>query len=254
MKNHSFKAGILIYSVFAYLIGSSSLLAIIAWFTFDDIAKYVHPLVQLDNQAYAHIWNLILVIGFGAKHTYMAGDRFKNWYKNYFNEATTRSTYVLATGVYVFVMLALWAPLDGAIWQATGAYELVALAFVALGWSVLFSATFMINHFELFGLQQAWRAFVKLPPLTLRFTQRGFYRWVRHPIMTGLLIALWSTPHMTTDRFIMAIAMTLYVFVGLFFEERKLKRNLGDTYKDYCQNVGMLLPKLRLARKYSQVA
>ncbi|WGL15868.1 isoprenylcysteine carboxylmethyltransferase family protein [Microbulbifer bruguierae] len=236
---------VMTYSVVSYAIGTSALLALILWM--GGVLPAGLPVIAqgpaFDSPLAALLWNALWVVGFGYKHTSMARPRFKNWYSRHFPAATVRSSYVLATGVYLLPMLYFWSPMPAVVWASEGALSGLLLAVFALGWGILFAATFTIDHFELFGLRQAWQ-FLRQQPLTApKFVQRGLYRYIRHPIMTGMLIGIWSLPVMTVEKLVMAFALTAYVFIGLIFEERALRRTLGEQYGEYCQQVGRLLPK-----------
>ncbi|MFV8781118.1 methyltransferase family protein [Microbulbifer sp. SA54] len=237
---------VFIYSIFAYAVGCSSLVALILWMT--GLLPVGLPLIAqgpvFDSSGVAIAWNLAWVIGFGYKHTAMARPRFKNWYSQYFPEASVRSTYVLATGVYLLPMLYFWSPMPASVWQAEGITHAILLALGGLGWVILFAATFTIDHFELFGLRQGWEHLRGRPVSSPHFVQRGLYRYIRHPIMTGMLLGIWFVPEMSAQKLLMTLALTAYVFIGLWFEERALKRTLGADYEEYSRQVGRLLPRL----------
>jgi protein-S-isoprenylcysteine O-methyltransferase Ste14 len=187
--------------------------------------------------------NIALILLFGIQHTIMARPRFKAWWKRTLPESIERSTFVLSASVILILLFWQWRAMPGTIWHAesTGlAYALYALH--ALGWGLVLLSSFLINHFELFGLQQVylhWRSHEPTPP---RFRLPWLYRLIRHPLMLGFLVAFWSTPHMTQGHLVFTLAMTAYIFVGIHFEERDLVRTFGEQYREYQQCTGMILP------------
>jgi protein-S-isoprenylcysteine O-methyltransferase Ste14 len=137
----------------------------------------------------------------------------------------------------------LWHPIAGTVWSVTDPTGRIALwGLFFLGWGVVFLATFLIDHWELFGLSQAWHHFrgTAMPPP--RFRTPLFYRWVRHPLYTGLLLALWATPDMTYGHALLAFGLSVYIFIGIAYEERELIGNFGETYVEYRRKVGMVVP------------
>ncbi len=248
------RLGVFIFNGVSYLVGCSALVLLISVFggfvTTQNAPIFNGPV--FDSLYLSLIWNVLWIIGFGYKHTFMASTQFRNMVVRFLPEAMNRGLYTLATGVYLFSLIYFWAPIRGELWSVDGIEYFVVMIGFAFGWGFLFLATFMIDHFELFGLKQAYCYFKqrKNPPLS--FVKSGFYAYVRHPIMTGLLVGMWCIPEMSYNLLVLAIGFTLYVFVGVYFEERKLKRVLGDVYQDYCQQVGGLVPKISLSLRVRQ--
>jgi protein-S-isoprenylcysteine O-methyltransferase Ste14 len=152
-----------------------------------------------------------------------------------------RSTYVLISSLLLALLFWLWRPLPALVWDSSGALRTVLWVLFWLGWAVVLLSTFMINHFDLFGLRQvflAQGAAYRHPP----FMTRGFYAFVRHPIMLGFIIAFWAAPTMTTGHLLFAMATTAYILIALQLEERDLLTYLGDAYRDYRARVPMLIP------------
>jgi protein-S-isoprenylcysteine O-methyltransferase Ste14 len=157
-----------------------------------------------------------------------------------------RSTYVLFSSVALIVMFALWRPLGGVVWSVEDpAGRFVLRGLFAFGWGLVLFSTFLINHFDLFGLRQVWRNLLGQPATGLQFTTPGPYKLVRHPLYVGWLFAFWMTPVMTSAHLLFSIATTAYILLAIQFEERDLVREHGETYETYRRSVPMLVPSLR---------
>jgi protein-S-isoprenylcysteine O-methyltransferase Ste14 len=157
-----------------------------------------------------------------------------------------RSTFVLATSLCVALLIVGWAPLSGELWHTKNPIAVALLWSVCIGgWLLLLLSTFLIDHFELFGLKQALLRARRVEPVEIAFKTPALYRVVRHPMMLGFLLGFWATPHMTSSHFALATGMTLYILVGISFEERDLLRRFGESYRRYQQSVPMLLPGWR---------
>lgn len=184
-----------------------------------------------------------LIALFGLQHSVMARQGFKAGWTKVVPNPIERSVYCLATAAALALMFLLWHPIGGAVWTvANPAARIVLWALFALGWVVLFIATHLINHWELFGLAQAWRHFrgVEAKPHELR--QPLFYKAVRHPIYSGILLAVWATPAMTYGHLLLALGFTIYILIGIHFEEKDLVGNYGAAYVEYRRKVGMVIP------------
>lgn len=189
--------------------------------------------------------DLALLLLFAAQHSVMARRPVKAWLGRHLPQPLERTSYVLATDVCLMLLLALWQPFGGRVWHVGGAAAVVLWSLFALGWVLASAATFAIDHFELMGLRQAgWGAARDASPSDLYVG--GMYAVVRHPLMTGLLLAFWATPHMGASHLLFALGATGYIAVGVSFEERDLRRTFGATYDAYAARVPAVLPGRRI--------
>lgn len=187
--------------------------------------------------------NAALLALFAIQHSVMARPAFKRAWTQIVPASLERSTYVLAATLAVVLLLWQWRPLPEMVWSVTSPPAVVALyALQILGWSVLLIATFLINHFELFGLRQTFAALRGRGVSESEFHTPMLYKLVRHPLYLGFVIAFWSAPQMSVGHLIFAIGGTGYILVGIFFEERDLVAHFGQKYRDYQKRVPMLLP------------
>jgi protein-S-isoprenylcysteine O-methyltransferase Ste14 len=194
------------------------------------------------------IVDVSLLALFALQHSVMARPAFKRWWTRWVPAAMERSTYVLLASAALIVLVHQWRPIEGVVWNLSGGASGVALGVsCALGWALVLASTFQIDHFELFGLKQAFSALTGRTLAAPVFKLPLLYRYVRHPIYLGFLLAFWSTPVMTGGHLLFAIGMTAYILVGIWFEERDLMQLFGERYRDYRGQVGMLLPR-RLGR------
>lgn len=188
--------------------------------------------------------DLALLGLFAVQHSVMARPAFKRWWTRFVPQAAERSTYVLFSSLALIVMFAFWEPLGGQVWSLDGhaGRNLMWVAFAA-GWLLVLIATFLINHFDLFGLRQVWLNLVGRPYTTLRFATPWLYRRVRHPLYVGWLLAFWATPTMTLTHLVFALALTAYILVAIRYEERDLIEVHGESYRRYREQVPMLVPR-----------
>jgi protein-S-isoprenylcysteine O-methyltransferase Ste14 len=203
-----------------------------------------------ESMVQAMFVNVLLLGLFAVQHSVMARRGFKRWWTRIVPPAVERSTYVLAATAALALLLWQWRPIaEPVIWQVGGAAAAVLQAVFWMGWAVLLASTFLINHFELFGLAQVTFNLTGRKPAAPEFRTPGFYRYVRHPIYVGFLLAFWAAPVMTAGHLLFAIATTGYILIGIWFEERDLVHQFGDRYRLYRQQVGMLLPWNLIAGK-----
>lgn len=227
----------MIYALFAYVVASFALF----WFFFATLDWAPYALSgKVDHLAASLIINMLLVFLFAAQHSIMARKRFKQLWTQVIPAHLERSTFVLSAGIAILLILWFWQPAPGVVWsieQETVRVGILGLALFGVGYVVF--TTFVTNHFELLGLRQAWLYAVGKPYTIIDFKRRWVYRYSRHPMMLGLLIVFWSTPDMTVDRLVLALLLTVYLFIGIRFEERSLIAEYGDSYKAYQKSVGM---------------
>ena len=189
------------------------------------------------------IVNLVLIGLFAIQHSVMARQGFKRWWTRMVPPSVERSTYVLATSVVLLILYWQWQPMPEPVWTIDN--PIVAGALVGifwLGWVVLVGSTFLFSHFELFGLTQVFTRLFGKPMADAQFRAPLLYRYVRHPIYLGVLLAVWATPAMTLGHLLFATVITGYIFVGIHFEERDLIQQFGDRYRRYRQHAAMLIP------------
>lgn len=192
-------------------------------------------------------WALVVDAGlltlFALQHSVMARPGFKRAVRPIIPDSIERSTYVLASSLAMIVLFHHWRPLGGVVWQVDAPPARTAIwAVFAAGWLTVLVSTFLIDHFDLFGLRQVWSFLRGRPYEPLAFRTPGAYRWVRHPIYVGWLLAFWATPTMTTAHLVFALATTAYILAAIQLEERDLLRAHGPVYARYREEVPMLLP------------
>jgi protein-S-isoprenylcysteine O-methyltransferase Ste14 len=189
--------------------------------------------------------DIALIALFGIQHSVMARPAFKAAWTKVVPESVERSTYVLLSSVVLIVLYWLWRPVPAVVWEAQAPW-LVGLLWglFALGFGLVLVATFVINHFDLFGLRQVFLRLREKPYTDLPFQVRFLYRFVRHPLYVGWFLAFWATPHMTVGHLLFAIGMSGYILIAVRYEERDLVRYLGQAYVDYQKRVPKFVPRL----------
>ena len=192
----------------------------------------------------AVVTDLLLLGLFGIQHSVMARRGFKRWWTRVVPPAVERSTYVVGTSVVLVLLFWFWVPIAiPVVWQVETSVGVALLwGLFGLGWLLVLVSTFLINHFELFGLQQVFSRLMQRSMPEIQFRTPLLYRHVRHPLYTGLLLSLWSVPVMTAGRLLFAVGLSAYILVGIAFEERDLIEQFGERYRRYRAEVGMLLP------------
>ena len=190
--------------------------------------------------------NLGLITLFGTAHSVMARNWFKAWWTKIVPAAAERSTYVLQSSLLLLLILWQWQALPTPLWSINnGIARAIIWGIFWLGHAITLTSTFLINHFELTGLQQVWYNLRGQEPPAMRLRQPFLYRMVRHPLQLGLIIGFWATPDMTVGHLLFAAAMTTYSLTGLYFEEKALVRQFGDAYRHYQQTTPKLIPGFR---------
>ena len=233
----------LVYGVLCYLLVMATIAYAIAFFgnfycarTIDSVA--VVPLGE------ALLVNASLLLLFAVQHSGMARPAFKQFMARIIPKAAERATYVLASCIATIAMMALWQPMGGLVWLVE--HPLAATAVRAVyfaGWGIMIIATYLIDHWELFGVRQVVAYFLGQDHVPKPFATPALYRVVRHPIYFGWLLILWASPVMTVTHLVAALGLTLYILVGVRFEERDLTQEL-DCYRQYQRKVPMLVPSL----------
>ena len=192
------------------------------------------------------IINVVLLGLFAVQHTVMARPAFKRGWTKIVPVPVERSTFVLAASLSLLLLYWQWRPLPGVIWSVEApAGKAVLLGFFWLGWGTVLLSTFIVNHFDLFGLRQVWLHLRNQEYHHPEFQTKSLYRYIRHPIMLGFIIGFWATPYMTAGHLLFAVATTVYILIGIQFEEHDLVQFLGKNYEDYRRRVPMLIPFLR---------
>jgi len=239
------KALILLYGASAYAVFFGLFLYLIGFLgnLIVPVSIDVGPEAPLGT---ALLVNTALIIVFGLQHSVMARPAFKRVWTKVVPESMERSTYVHASNLALGALIYFWRPMPIVLWDFTGtSMEYVGWAAFGFGWLFLLASTFLINHFDLFGLRQVFHFAKGTEPTELKFTQRFFYGAVRHPIYVGWFIASWCTPVMTVGHLFYAAGMSIYMLVAIPLEERDLIDVHGDTYRDYRDSVPSLVPRLR---------
>ena len=239
-KVFSFLYGVVCYLVFfvvfLYLIG----------FVGDLFVPKSIDLGTETTAAQSVLINVALLVLFAVQHTIMARPAFKKWLTKIIPEQVERSTFVLATSLILALLFWQWRPMLGVIWSVdnpTGRAMLFGLFW--FGWGIGLFSSFIINHFDLFGLRQVWLHLTNREYHHLEFQARSLYRLIRHPLMLGMIIGFWATPDMTTGHLVFAITATVYILIGIRFEERDLVRYHGQDYIDYRRSIPMLIPFMK---------
>lgn len=238
------RMAIFAYSLAAYGIGVAALVWLIACLA--GLYPLGAPPIQARSTVTAVAVNVGLLVLFGVQHSAMARRAFKAWWTQWIPPAAERSTYVLAAGLSLALVVWLWQPVGGEVWSLRHPALRVALwGLFAAGWLYLLAATYVTNHYDLFGLRQAWLHLRAQPYTPVPFVRNWMYRYSRHPMMAGILVGVWATPKMDGDHFMLAAGFSIYVAIGVALEERELSRHFGDSYRRYREQVGALLPRMR---------
>jgi len=231
-----------LFGLVAYLVFLPTFLYAIGFVTGLGVPKTIDdgPVVPVTE---ALIVNLLLLSLFAVQHSGMARKPFKRWLTQFMPASVERSVYVLLASLALILLLWQWRPIPAVVWQVTNAQVAMTMTALSLaGWLLVLFSTFLINHFELFGLHQVAANLAGRSLPEARFKTPVLYKFVRHPIYLGFIIAFWATPVMTVGHLLFAAVTTAYIFVGIALEERDLIQLFGEEYKRYRAQVGMLAP------------
>jgi protein-S-isoprenylcysteine O-methyltransferase Ste14 len=236
------RTGILFHGLANYLFGVAALGYLVA-FLFNLVATKTIDSGAARNDLAAALVYLSLIALFGLQHSIMARRGFKAWLARLVPHAAERSTYMLATALVTFALCLFWQPMPAVVWQADNPLLRQVLLGVGLaGWGLVLLSSFLTNHFDLFGLRQVWLQFVDREYTQLTFKAVGLYRYIRHPILTGVLLGIWVAPTMTAGHLLFALGMTAYILIGVYHEEKDLIREFGEKYHQYIRATGRFLP------------
>ncbi|RUM68665.1 MAG: hypothetical protein DSZ05_00730 [Sulfurospirillum sp.] len=232
------------YALIGYLASLVTLTYLILWVYPWDFMKYSvdTPVIPLDLNPFAV--DIALLLFFGLQHSLMARTFFKDGLLNALPEAVKAATYALASSLCLVLIFLFWQPVgSGVVWEFHDGVMFWLLTFLYIaGWVIAFIATFIIDHFELFGLHQGYRLLKNLPDPEPVFQVKLFYRYVRHPIQAGTMVGLFATPVMSYTHLLFSAGMGLYILIGLKFEEKSLLRLFGERYRAYMRTTPMLFP------------
>ena len=237
------KIAAMVYGLTCYLIFFVTFLYAIAFV--GDFSGIVPKTINSGNPgdgSEALLINALLLGLFAVQHSGMARQGFKKWWTRLVPQAVERSTYLLLSSAALIVLYWQWRPMPVVFWEVPSAIGPLVQGLFWAGWGIVLLATFMINHFDLFGLRQVWLYACDRPYAPVAFRTPGFYRFVRHPIMLGFVIAFWAAPTMTAGHLLFAGSTSAYILIAIQLEERDLVTFYGAAYENYRQQVAMILP------------
>ena len=245
--------GALAYGIFSYGVFLGVFVYAVGF-----IGGFLTP-TRLDGVQGRPLWQALAIdlglLGlFAVQHSVMARPAFKRWWTRFVPEAVERSTYVLLSSLALVALFAWWEPIGGIVWNATGAARTAVITLYLLGWALLLYTTFLIDHFDLFGLKQVWRRLTGAAYRPPQFYTPSLYRVVRHPLYIGWLTIFWAAPTMTVAHLVFALATTAYILIAIQLEERDLVAAFGDRYVSYRRNTPMLVPRLWRRREPRRTA
>ena len=236
------KLAVLLYGITNYVLGVAALVYLIA-FLFNLYVPKTIDSGAPGNVLVAALVNLGLIALFGLQHSIMARPAFKQKLIRFIPKAAERSTFMIGTAIVTFTLCLAWQPMPTVLWKVDSALLSNALLAIGLaGWALVLFSTFLINHFDLFGLRQVWLYFTGKEYTQIPFKLSTLYKYIRHPIMTGVFIGIWFTPVMTTGHLLLAIGMSIYIFIGVYYEEKDLINEFGDKYLLYIRSTARFFP------------
>ena len=236
----------LLFAILAYAIFFATFLYLICFVGNAGFAPVTVDRGPSAPMAMAVVIDLALIALFGVQHSVMARPAFKQRWTQVVPHSAERSVYVLLASVALLILFWFWRPIDTVVWDLTGtALAGILTLLFWVGWLLVLLSTFLINHFELFGLQQAWLNLRGRQAAAPQFRQPLLYKYVRHPLYLGFFLAFWAAPRMTAGHLLLAAGMSVYMLIAIRHEEHDLVGLFGKDYEDYRQRVGMLVPRFR---------
>ncbi len=232
-----------IYGILSYIIFLLAFLYAIGFVGNIYVTKTIDSGVEL-SLIKAILINTLLLSVFALQHSIMARPKFKKWFTSIFNQAMERSTYILLSSLALLLIYWQWQPIPTVVWKVENEIlSMLILGIYFLGWLIVLLSTFMINHFELFGLAQIYDNLRNKRTPNPKFQTNYLYKIVRHPIMLGFLIAFWATPTMSLGHLLFAAVTTIYILIAVkYLEEKDLRKSIGEKYEAYQKEVPMIIP------------
>lgn len=237
------KLAALAYSLLSYAFFLLVFIYFIGFLSSIGVPKGIDSAVSRVSWPWAIVIDVLLITLFAIQHSGMARKAFKHWWLRFVPAPIERATYVLFSSAVLALMIWLWQPVSITVWRIESPLAVALLTSMYwLGWALVLVATFLISHLELFGIKQALDTVLRLKAPDTSFKTPLLYKWVRHPMYAGFLMAFWATPHMTVGRLVFAVTCTLYIVIGSRLEEKDLLELFGDPYRRYQQRIGRLIP------------
>lgn len=237
------KSIILLYGIVAYFVFLIAFLYAIGFVGNIIVPKSIDS--GTETTMYSSIFiNVILLSVFALQHSIMARPKFKVWFNSIFSQAMERSTYILLSSLALILIYWQWQPITTIVWKTENTIlSNIITGIFFLGWLIVLLSTFMINHFELFGLSQIFDNLKNKQTANPKFQTNYLYKIVRHPIMLGFIIAFWATPTMTVGHLLFSLVTTIYIFIAVkYLEEKDLRKFIGEKYETYQKEVPMIIP------------
>ena len=243
------RAAILLFAIVAYAIFFATFLYLIVFVGDLSFAPVTVDSGPEAAPAVAAVINVALIALFGVQHSVMARQGFKRWWTRVIPQPAERSVYVIMASAALIILMSLWRPIDAIVWSVSAPLASTLIwGLFWIGWLMVLLSTFLINHFELFGLQQALLNMQGRQVEPPKFRQPLLYKWVRHPLYLGFFLAFWAAPEMTAGHLLLAVGVSIYMLIAIRYEERDLVGYFGRDYEHYRENVGMLIPRFRRHR------